>query len=88
MFDLVITEVDTLRHKPEPDPYLRALEILPANTATTIVIEDSPNGIISAKRAGCFVYALTSSFSAGILAGAGADEIIRSYDELIYELGF
>ena len=88
MFDLVITEADTLRHKPEPDPYLRALEILPANTATTIVIEDSPNGIISAKKAGCFVYALTSSFSGGILAEAGADEVVRSYDELIYKLGF
>jgi len=87
-FDLVITEVDTLKHKPEPDPYLRALEILPASTATTIVIEDSPNGIISAKRAGCFVYALTSSFSEGILTEAGADEVVRSYDELIYKLGF
>jgi HAD superfamily hydrolase (TIGR01509 family) len=87
MFDLVITEVDTIRHKPEPDPYLKALQKLPADTATTIVIEDSPNGIISAKRAGCHVYALTSSFAPEVLAAAGADTIVNSYDELIKILG-
>jgi beta-phosphoglucomutase len=81
-FDLVITEADTTRHKPAPDPYLRALEKLPALAETTVVIEDSPNGIISAKEAGCYVYGLTSSFAGTILAGAGADKIIENYEEL------
>ena len=43
MFDLVITEVDTGLHKPYPDPYLKALEKLPAEINTSVVIEDSPN---------------------------------------------
>lgn len=88
LFDLVITEVDTALHKPNPDPYLKALEKLQAKTETSIVIEDSPNGIISAKKAGCFVYGLTSSFQSHELIIAGADEIISSYEELIKKLKF
>jgi HAD superfamily hydrolase (TIGR01509 family) len=88
LFDLVITEVDTLRHKPEPDPYLKALEKLQANSTTSIVIEDSPNGIISAKRAGCFVYGLTGSFQSHILSEAGADVTVESYADLMNKIGF
>jgi beta-phosphoglucomutase len=82
LFKLVITGADTGLHKPHPAPYLKALEMLTAHAPDTIVIEDSPNGIISAKSAGCFVYGLTSSFQAGDLKEAGADEIIESYEEL------
>ena len=88
LFDLVITEVDTLLHKPNPQPYLKALEMLPADTRNSIVIEDSPNGIISAKKAGLFVYGLTSSFKRHLLMEAGADEIIESYEDLMKKLDF
>jgi beta-phosphoglucomutase-like phosphatase (HAD superfamily) len=59
--------------------------MLPASTETTIVIEDSPNGIISAKKAGCKVFALTTSFKAENLTDAGADKIFRNYSELALE---
>jgi len=88
MFNLVITEMDTDLHKPYPDPYIKALEKLPGNPQNSIVIEDSPNGIISAKKAGCFVYALTSSFPSKALMEAGADEIIESFNELRIKLNF
>ncbi len=87
LFDLVITKADTVNHKPHPAPYLKALEMLPANTRNTIVIEDSPNGILSAKDAGCFVYGLTSSFSEAVLKEYGADDIIDSYPALEKKLG-
>ena len=86
LFDLVITEADTALHKPFPDPYLKALEKLQADAVNTFVIEDSPNGIISAKKAGCFVYGLTSSFPGQALSEAGADEIIYGYEELMKKL--
>jgi beta-phosphoglucomutase-like phosphatase (HAD superfamily) len=88
LFDVVITEADTELHKPDPDPYLKALKRTAANPLNTIVIEDSPNGIISAKKAGCFTYGLTSSFKSHILMKAGADDIIESYEELIKKLKF
>jgi beta-phosphoglucomutase len=86
LFDLVITEVDTKLHKPYPDPYLKALEMMVTTPEQSIVIEDSPNGIISAKKAGCFVYAITTSFPSDVLIEAGADFIFRSYPELEKEL--
>jgi HAD superfamily hydrolase (TIGR01509 family) len=82
LFDLVITGADTDKHKPHPDPYLKALKILQVNPNNTVVIEDSPNGIISAKKAGCFVYGIIGSFSSEILIESGADEIVESYKEL------
>ena len=80
LFDLLITEKDTKRHKPYPDPYLKALETLPASVDTTFVIEDSPNGIKSAKEAGCKVLALTTSFKPERLTRA--DKILESYSEI------
>jgi beta-phosphoglucomutase len=88
MFDLVITEADTDLHKPYPDPYLKALEKLPASTESSVVIEDSPNGIVSAKKAGLFVFALTSSFKKQILLEAGADEVFENYYELSQKIKF
>lgn len=85
LFDLLVTEKDTVNHKPHPDPYIKALEILPASVDSTIVIEDSPNGIISAKQAGCKVFALTTSFKEENLIKA--DGIFSSYTELSRELG-
>jgi len=84
LFDLLITEKDTDRHKPFPDPYIKALQTLPASVDSTVVIEDSPNGIKSAKEAGCKVFALTTSFKREKLIEA--DEILNSYKEIAEKL--
>lgn len=86
LFDLLITEKDTERHKPFPDPYIKALQTLPASVYNTIVIEDSPNGIKSAKEAGCKVFALTTSFRTEKLMEA--NEIFNSYDEIAEKVLF
>jgi len=80
LFDLLITEKDTQRHKPFPDPYIKALQTLPTSVDSTVVIEDSPNGIKSAKEAGCKVFALTTSFKREKLIEA--DEILNNYKEI------
>ncbi len=81
-FDVVITGEDTLRHKPDPEPYLRALTALCAMPGATLIVEDSPNGIRSAKSAGCTTAALTTAFAAGELCAAGADIVVASFAEL------
>jgi beta-phosphoglucomutase len=86
LFDLLVTAKDTVNHKPHPEPYMKALQALPASTGSTIVIEDSPNGIISAKRAGCKVFALATSFQMEKLSEA--DEAFKGYAELSARLGF
>lgn len=52
-FDKIVCASMVENGKPEPDIYIRAakeLELLPENC---IALEDSPNGILSAYRAGC-----------------------------------
>lgn len=84
LFELIVTEDDTSDHKPHPAPYLKALEKLPASPEYSVVIEDSPSGIRSARKAGCKVYALTTSFPASRLGEA--DEIFNSYNEIYGKL--
>ena len=43
--------------KPNPDIYLKALETLKIQNTEAVVFEDSPNGVLAARRAGIFVVA-------------------------------
>ncbi|WP_298651001.1 HAD family phosphatase [uncultured Proteiniphilum sp.] len=84
-FDIIVTEEDTQKHKPHPEPYLLALENLGAGNRSVLIIEDSINGILSGKAAGCRVAGLTTSFDAETLQDAGADYVIDSFSELHIE---
>jgi HAD superfamily hydrolase (TIGR01509 family) len=55
-FGAVITASDIKRGKPDPEPYLKALKALKLKPINCVAIEDSPNGVKSAKAAGvkCF----------------------------------
>ena len=81
-FEVIVAEEDTQKHKPHPDPYLLGLVKFDADKTKTLVIEDSINGIISGKAAGCVVAGLTTSFGSQILLDAGADFVVDSYAEL------
>ncbi len=81
-FDSIVFEEKTTRHKPNPDPYLLGLAETNSIGNSSLVIEDSINGIISGKAAGCIVAGLTTSFSKDRLLDAGADYVFDSYEEL------
>ena len=85
-FDIIVTGGDTVRHKPDPEPYLLAMSKLSVTGPETLVIEDSPNGIKSAKAAKCTVVAITTSFKSPELRLAGADLIVNSFTEIEQEL--
>lgn len=51
----VVSVTDVERGKPFPYVYSHACEILGIKPAESIVVEDSPNGIMSAHEAGCRV---------------------------------
>ena len=62
---------------PDPEPYLRAMELLDVCSERTIVLEDSAVGITSAKAAGAYVFGVcASSVSQDVSA---ADELLESY---------
>ncbi len=81
-FNVIITREDTQEHKPHPQPYLKALTALNATAGQTLVVEDSPNGILAAKNAGCVTAALTTTFDEQALLAAGADLVVASFAEL------
>ncbi len=54
-FDRVVSAVQVRQGKPAPDIYLYACEELGVRPEVCVAVEDSPNGILSAHRAGCRV---------------------------------
>ncbi|NRQ35054.1 HAD family phosphatase [Nonomuraea sp. NN258] len=54
-FDLVVTDDDTARGKPHPDPYLAAARGLGVAPERCMAVEDSPAGVAAATAAGCHV---------------------------------
>lgn len=57
-FAAVVSADQVARGKPEPDVYLRAIEMLGADSARTAAIEDSTNGLRSAAAADLIVIAI------------------------------
>ena len=54
-FDRIISATQVAEGKPSPDIYQYACEQLGFSPAECIAVEDSPNGVLSAARAGCKV---------------------------------
>ncbi len=63
-FDCLRCRDDVAHAKPEPDLYLAVLECLGVRASEAVAIEDSPNGIAAAKRAGMRCVAIPNSITA------------------------
>ena len=59
--DALVTADDVTQTKPAPEPYLRALAQMKAESAATAVVEDAPAGIASARAAGLTVIGVHES---------------------------
>lgn len=62
-FEAIRTRDDVERLKPEPDLFLAGLEAIGADADAAFVLEDSPNGILAAKRAGIFAVAVPNQLT-------------------------
>lgn len=58
LLDVTVSGEECARSKPEPDVYLRAMELLGVSPSRTLVVEDSPIGILAARRSGARVCAV------------------------------
>ncbi len=63
-FDCLRCRDDVEHAKPEPDLYVAVLHCLGVTPAEAIAIEDSPNGVTAAKRAGMRCVAIPNSITA------------------------
>ena len=85
-FEAVICadDVPPGRTKPNPDLFLKAAEVLEANTREALAFEDSPNGVRAARAAGIFVVLVPNPMTA-LLEHDGADLALGSLAELSLE---
>lgn len=80
-FDCVRCRDDVANVKPEPDLYLSVLDCLGVPASDAIAIEDSPNGVAAAKRAGMRCVAIPNSITAR-LDLSGADVLLASLADI------
>lgn len=90
-FDCMRCRDDVANVKPAPDLYLSVLDCLEVRAAEAVAIEDSPNGVAAAKRAGMRCVAIPNSITARLNLSA-ADVLLASLadvtlPELLSRLG-
>lgn len=85
-FDFVLTCDDVTRTKPDPEPYLKALERSGSVPSDCIVIEDSARGLHAAKAAGLSCWVIPTGLT---LNGdfSKADAVLRHIREVPALLG-
>jgi HAD superfamily hydrolase (TIGR01509 family) len=80
---VVVSSQEVARGKPAPDVYLEAARRLSVDPKLCVAVEDSHNGIRSAKAAGMRVVAIPNPhFPPDETALAQADVVLHSIDEL------
>ena len=80
IFKVIVTGEMVNKGKPNPEPYMNAVDELNARKEDCIVIENAPAGITSAKGAGLTCFAVQTSISEEYLQDA--DKIFQDIDEV------
>lgn len=78
-FPVQITIEQVERGKPDPLPYLTALERLGVQADEALAFEDSPSGMKAAKGAGIFSFGVLTGLSAQEMRELGADATIEDF---------
>ncbi|MCX6799088.1 MAG: HAD family phosphatase, partial [Candidatus Diapherotrites archaeon] len=80
-FKVIISCEDCRRIKPDPEPYLRAVEKLGCAPQEVIVVEDAEKGVESAKAAGCKCIAIPNHYTAhGDFSKA--DAVVKKFSDI------
>jgi len=79
-FKTTISADEVKKGKPNPEPYLTTVNILGLKPEECVVIEDSTNGILSAKAAGCYCIGVTTTLEREMLADA--DLVVDCFSEI------
>lgn len=80
-FSVIVTGSQVKNRKPHPEPYRKGVELLGANPARVVVVEDNPVGVVSGKAAGCRVIAYPNGFTKDMDFGM-ADLVVYSLSEI------
>ena len=82
-FDVVVSSDDVKEGKPAPDVYIYTAEKLGVESAKCLVLEDSINGVLSARAAQAEVFGVNpDEKTREQLDKAGADRVFKSLSEV------
>jgi pyrophosphatase PpaX len=82
-FDLILSAEDVTRHKPHPEPILKALEFLQVKPEEAIMVGDTTADIMAGKNAGIKTVAALYGFGGEGLLSLDPDYSIRELKELL-----
>jgi HAD superfamily hydrolase (TIGR01509 family) len=83
-FDTIKTADDVAKVKPAPDLYLACAEALSVAIPDAVALEDSPNGIKSAKAAGLYTIACPNSITRSLDLSQADRRVSRLGPELFF----
>jgi len=83
-FDCIVAEEDITKFKPDPEPFLIAMDKLSATASECIVFEDAKNGAIAGHAASAFVIGLRAGNEKQQDLGS-ADQVVESFSDLLFE---
>jgi len=81
IFQSIVTSDDVAKTKPDPATYAKAAEGMGVSPSDCLAIDDSPNGVSSAKKAGMKVLGITAIHDDSSLRDA--DWHLRSLEEVL-----
>jgi len=80
-FDVIVAAEDAVHGKPDPEGYLRALQLLAVPSSRAAAFEDSPDGVGAAKAAGLYTIGVLGTVPPERLAHA--DEVAPRLDAVL-----
>lgn len=80
--ELIISGDMVERGKPDPEPYRRGAELIHAQPAECVVVEDAPSGVRAGVAAGCVVLGVEGTHPPEELLQAGARWVVPSLAEV------
>ena len=90
-FSIIVSAEDVTACKPDPQCYIKGFNLIDAERmrrgknpivhGDSLVIEDSPPGIVAGKRAGLKTLGVTNTVDAKQLREAGADSVSKNLDD-------
>jgi HAD superfamily hydrolase (TIGR01509 family) len=80
-FDALVIGDELARGKPDPLPYLTALQLLGSRAEEAVAFEDSSSGVKAASAAGVFTFGMLGGLDEERLRAAGAGGVIRDFGE-------
>ena len=82
-FELILTGDDVARLKPDPEAFIKAMEILKIEKSDTIIVGDTDSDILAGKSAGISTIGVTYGFHGERINDSNPDFVVDDISEIV-----